>query len=75
MALIFLGALIVFYRFKFRVSPSQTAMTSSPMTSGSQFIQSKSTGLSGLGALLERGISLNSTAHCGRSLLIRRIAN
>ena len=33
MALIFLGVLIVFYRFKFRVSTSQIALTSSLMMS------------------------------------------
>jgi len=34
MALIFLGVLIVFYHFKFRVSTSQIALTSSLMVSG-----------------------------------------
>jgi len=35
MALIFLGVLIIFYRFKFRVSTSQIALTLSLMMSGS----------------------------------------
>jgi len=37
----------------FRVSASQVALTSSLMMSDGQFIQSQSTGLSGLGEMLE----------------------
>jgi len=42
-----------FHYFKFRVSPSQIAVTSSLMMSGPQFTRPQSTGFSGLGALLE----------------------
>jgi len=53
MALIFLGVPIVFNVFSFQVSPSQIAITSSPIMSGPQFIRPQSTGLSGLAEMLE----------------------
>jgi len=52
MALICLRVSIVFHHFKFRVSPSQIAVTASPGMSGCQFTRPKSTGLSGLGQFL-----------------------
>jgi len=60
MALIFLWLLVVFnvssfefHQVKLAISPSEITVTLSPMMNGPQFTRPQSTGLSGLGAMLE----------------------
>ena len=59
MALIFLGVPIVFNVFSFKFY-HQIAVTSSPIMSGPQFIRPQSTGLSGLGKMLQSYYKLQS---------------